>query len=57
MYGGAKGAVQIIRLNDISDVAITTDAWTSMAAVSYVPAMTYYTTRHLQIKLALLETS
>ena len=56
MYGEVKGVVEK-GLNDISDVAITTDAWTSLATESYVTVMVHYITKEWQMKSAVLDTS
>ena len=56
MYGEVKGVVEK-GLNDVSDVAIRTDAWTSLATESYVTVMDHYITKEWQMKSAVLDTS
>ena len=56
MYGEVKGVVEK-GLNDVSDVAITTDAWTSLATESYVTVTVHYTTKGWQMKSVVLDTS
>eukprot|EP00112_Aurelia_sp_Birch-Aquarium-sp1_P012684 Seg2671.1 transcript_id=Seg2671.1/GoldUCD/mRNA.D3Y31 product="Zinc finger BED domain-containing protein 4" protein_id=Seg2671.1/GoldUCD/D3Y31 len=56
MYGEVKGIVEE-GLSDVSDVAITTDAWTSLATESYVTVTVNYITKEWQMKSAVLDTS
>ena len=56
MYGEVKGAVEKA-LDDVSDVAITTDAWTSLSTESYITVTVHYITKEWQIKSAVLDTS
>ena len=56
MYGEVKGVVEK-GLNDVSDVAITTDAWTSLATESYVTVTVHYITKEWLMKSAVLDTS
>ena len=55
-YGEVKRIVEK-GLNDVSDVAITTDAWTSLATESYVTVTVHYITKEWQMKSAVLDTS
>ena len=55
-YREVKGVVEK-GLNDVSDVAITTDAWTSLATESYVTVTVHYITKEWQMKSAVLDTS
>ena len=56
MYGEVKQAV-MEDLNDLKYVAITTDAWTSMATKSCVTVKIQYLTKDWQRKSAVLDTS
>ena len=56
MYGEVKGVVEK-GLNDVSDVDITTDAWTFLATASYVTVTVQYITKEWQMKSAVLDTS
>ena len=56
MYGEVEGVVEK-GLNDVCDVAITTDAWTSLATESYVTVTVHYITKEWQMMSADLDTS
>ena len=56
MYGEVKGVVEK-GLNNVNDVAITTDGWTSLATESYVTVTVHYITKEWQMKSAVLDTS
>ena len=46
MYGEVKGVVEK-GMNDVNDVALTTDAWTSLATESYVTVTVHYITKEV----------
>ena len=56
MYGEVKSKI-LEELNDVTDVAITTDGWTSLATESYVTVTIHYITKDWQGKSAILNTS
>ena len=56
IYGEVKAAI-IEDLNNVNDVAITADAWTSLATESYVTVTIHYITKDWQRKSAVLDTS
>ena len=56
IYGEVKSKI-LEELIDVTDVAITTDALTSLASESYVTVKIHYITKYWQRKLAVLDTS